>query len=292
VNFLLRLLARCFSLLPLPVALAVGRGLGRLVGCVMTRRRREGAAALAASLPEYTPAAARSALWRLYANLGMNVVETLRMRHLSAEELRSRIEVGDTPAAVDALRQGGKGILVIIAHVGNWEMLATATGAYGYPLGIIVKDLKPPSLNDYITAQRAQHGTQVFSRRGSLRKALKHVKDNGLLGFMMDQNAKREEGVFVNFFGRPACTTRGLAQIAHLTGAPALPIFMIRLPGGRHEIRYFEPIPPPADLSEETVREYTQRAVDAVERVIRQVPDQWIWMHRRWRTRPPETGSA
>ena len=103
---------------------------------------------------------------------------------------------------------------------------------------------------------------------------------------MMDQNAKRDEGVFVTFFGQTCCTTRGLAQLAHMTGAPALPIFMTRLPDGRHRIRHYDPLPPPADLSDESVLAYTQKAVDAVERVIREVPDQWIWMHRRWRTQP------
>lgn len=286
VNLLLRLLSRFFSLLPLPLALAIGRFLGRLVGLVMTRRRREGMAAMARSIPEFTPVQVRRNLWNVYANLGMNVIEALRMRHQSAESLRSRIEVGDCPQAVDALLAQKKGILVIIAHTGNWEMIATATGTYGYSLGIIVKELKPPALNAYIVAQREQHGTKVFSRRGSIRRALKHVKDNGLLGFMMDQNAKRDEGVFVNFFGQTCCTTRGLAQLAHMTGAPALPIFMTRLPDGRHRIRHYDPLPPPADLSDESVVAYTQQAVAAVERVIREVPDQWIWMHRRWRTQP------
>lgn len=291
MRILLKTLSWLFDALPLPVTLACGRGLGRLVALVMAGRRREAAENITRCIPRIPLPEARRLVWRMYANLGMNVVETLRMARRPPAEIRGLIDLGDLEQVVARLIAPGKGLLVLTAHVGNWEYFATASAGYGYPLGIIVKDLRPESLNTYITEMRALHGTTVFSRRGSLRRALKHVKDNGILGFLLDQNAKRDEGVFVDFFGQTACTNIGLAQIARVTGATTLPVFLIRQPGGRFKSLAFPPIPPPADGSEEEIRRHVQACTSVTEEVIRQHPDQWIWMHRRWRTKPAPPGT-
>lgn len=283
---LLRLLAWFAAILPLGVALAVGRAWGFLLGRILRLRRAEMLERLAWALPGTSPGGRERVVNRMYANHAMTVVESLRMAVVPTSVLRPLVEDNGVLEAMRRELGHGRGLLVVCAHLGNWEMLAAATSASGLDLGIVVKDLKPAALNDFVTGLRVRHGTRVFPRKGSMRSAIRHVRDGGILGFMMDQNTKRQDGVFVDFLGRAACTTPGLAQFAVLTGAPTLPVFIVRQPGGRHRMIHGGVFAPPADLSEPEVLAYTQKTQDAVASAVRAHPDQWIWMHRRWRTQP------
>lgn len=289
---LLLLLSRIAAFLPLGVALAIGRAWGFFFGQVLRLRRAEVMERLAWALPETTPAARRRIVQAMYQHFGMTAMEILRLAVKPTPEILSLVDCAGVQPMRDGLARG-KGLLVICAHLGNWELLAAATSASGLPLGITVKDLKPPAINDFIIAMRQRHGTVVFRRKGSMRPAVRHVRGGGILGFMMDQNAKRKEGIFTTFFGRTACTTPGLAQFAVLTGAPAMTVLLVREKNGRHRMVCGDGmLEPPPDLSEESMRIYTQKALDSIEQIIRRHPEQWIWMHRRWRTQPlPDVSS-
>ena len=283
---LLLLLSRFAAILPLGVALAIGRSWGFFAGNILRLRRSEVLERLAWAMPETTPDDRRHITDGMYRHFGMTAMEVLRMAVKPATELLARVDCAGVPPMRDGLARG-KGLLVICAHLGNWELLAAATSASGLPLGITVKDLKPPALDDFVSRVRSRHGIIIFRRKGSMRPAIRHVRAGGVLGFMMDQNTKRNEGIFTTFFGRTACTTPGLAQFAALTGAPAMTVLMVREENGRHRmVCGKETLEPPPDLSEESVRAYTQKALDSIEQLIRQHPEQWIWMHRRWRTQP------
>lgn len=283
---LLRGLSAFFSLLPLRAALAVGRVLGWIFGSVIRYHRRDAVDALRRSLPEKTEPERRVIVKRMYRNLGMNVVEELRMARVTDAYLRDYITWEGDHHARDVLA-AGKGLLVLSAHMGNWDVLCTIAPHFFRPTTIITKNIKNPAVNQFWMQSRERFGLKFVPAHNSYRQCLTALRNNEIVGFVLDQNMIRTEGVFVDFFGRPACTTPGLAYMSAQSKAAVVPVFMVRQPGGRHLVKTFPPIPPPPDRKPETIRTYTQLYTRAIEDVVRQYPDQWIWIHRRWRTTLP-----
>ncbi len=278
---ILDLLSRLFALLPLRVALAVGRGCGRLAH-VCSARRGEIRARIRESLG-VSEAEARGIQRRVYANMGMNLVETLRLRFADVEELRSRIRF----EGLERMPPAGQGCIALLAHTGNWEMQLVASCLHlPQRLNVVVKALKPESLNRWITGVRSRLGARIHDRRGSVRELIRVLRDGENLAFMLDQNAKRNWGIFVDFFGKPACTSDGLAQLAALTGAPILPVLCRRLEDHSLLVEVGEAIPGPTNRGEPEIHRVTAACTRVIEDFIRAHPDQWIWMHRRWRTQP------
>ena len=281
MSLICRILSRLFSLLPLPAARWLGRGFGRLLGG-FSSRKREIQQRISACL-ECPPREARRIYWRMYACLGMTVVEFLRLPHMADEELRDQLTFADPGRIPPHDTQ----FLLLVAHTGNWEWLAAATPLLtGFPLHVVVKELRPPSLNAWVLQARGRWGSRFIDRRGSAKTLLRILKSGDPIGFVLDQNAKQNWGVFVDFFGQPACTSDGLAQLAALSGLPTLPVFCARQPDHRLQIEIGEWIPPPPDRSEAAILAHTQACTQCIEEFIRRHPDQWIWMHRRWRTQP------
>lgn len=279
------------SRLPLPAALAFGRFMGWMYGSIIRYHRRDTQQALALGLPE-VPSRQRSEIRRrMYANLGMNVVEITRLPHVSEAQLAGLIDWEDEFHAHDVLA-AGKGLLVLSGHIGNWDLLCSMAPRFNYPTTIITKRIKNKGVNDYWMDTRARFGLKFVPAHNSYRQCLTALRKNEIVGFILDQNMIVDEGIFVDFFGRPACTTPGLAYMSAQSGAAVVPAFMLRQPGGRHRLRVMPPIPPPPDRKPETIHAYTQQYTKVIENMIRQYPDQWIWLHRRWRTRPPQAAQA
>jgi len=282
----LKFISWFFSRLSLRAALAVGRGLGWIYGSVIRYHRRDALQALERSLPDTTVAERRGILHRMYANLGMNVVETARLPYVTEAHLRETVDWEGEQHAWDVLA-AGKGMLVLSSHMGNFDILCTIAPRFNYPTTIITKRIKNKAINDYWMEARARFGLKFVPAHNSYRTCLSALRKNEIIGFILDQNMIRDEGIFVNFFGRPACTTPGLAFMSAQSGAAVLPVFMLRLPGGRHLVKTLPPIAPPPDRKPETIATYTQLYTKVIEDMIRAHPDQWIWIHRRWRTTPP-----
>jgi KDO2-lipid IV(A) lauroyltransferase len=283
---LLWLIAHGIAALPLHMSLALGRGLGRVFGSVIRYHRRDALEALARSLPDLDTAAREEIIKRMYAHFGMNLVESLR---LAGGKLR-QVEMMEQHG-IDQVHQAlerNKGALILTAHFGNWDLLSVLTPRIGFPLTIISKDVKNRALNTFWMDMRRAKGLSIVPAHQSYRKCRAALKRNELVGFILDQNMIDKEGIFVDFFGRPACTTPGLAFMAAQSGAPVIPVFTRRLENGRHEMRVYPPLDPPPDREPETIREATQQYTRIIEDMVRQYPDQWIWIHRRWRTQPPD----
>lgn len=279
------------SALPVGLSNAVARGAAALIGSVFRFRRRDAAAALRLAFPEIPPAEARRILRRMYANLALNAVEMLRLQKGGANYLQSATEWAGREH-LDRARAEGRGVLLLSAHTGNWELGITALPALGYPASVVVKNIKNRGLNERIVRLRRQFGLNVLPARGAYRACLRALKRNEILGFVLDQNMTRDEGVFVEFFGRPACTTPGLAHLAAVSGAPVVPVFMERVDSRRHRFNLSPALPPPRDRSEAALTEATQLYTRVIEDFIRAHPDQWIWIHRRWKTRPLPPANA
>lgn len=284
---LVKLLSRTVSALPLPAALALGRGLGAVVAVAIRYHRRDAVEALRLAMPQATRSQRRRLVLKMYENLGMNVVETLRLEHIDDSELRKCIQWEGEEHMQPVLARG-KGLLVLSAHMGHWDLLCTIAPRLNYPTTIITKNLRNTKLNDYWMSTRARFGLKFVPAHNSYRQCLSALRKNEIVGFILDQNMIRDEGVFVSFMGRPACTSPGLAYMSAQSGAAVVPVFMIRLAGGRHLIKVLPPIPPPPDRKPQTVLAYTQQYTKVIEDMVLQHPDQWIWIHRRWRTRPPD----
>jgi KDO2-lipid IV(A) lauroyltransferase len=267
----------------LPCALARGRRVGRLLEQVVRYHREDAFDALRRAFPDAPEQRIRGLVRGMYEHLGITLVESLRLLTEPIEELKARIEWRGREI-LEEERKAGRGVCVLTAHTGNWELACAATPLFGLPLTAVVKPIRGRALAEHVRAIRTRFGLQVLPSRNAYRDCLRALRRNDLLGFVLDQNMTRDEGVFVDFFGRPACTTTGLAHMAARAGSRVVPVFMERLEGGRHVIHVHPAMDPPPDTKPETLRAATQVYTRCIENHIRAHPEQWIWIHRRWRT--------
>ena len=285
LSFILNAITRSLGRLSRPAALRLGRGLGWIYGSVIRHRRSVALAALSRSLPDCSESERQCILKAMYRNFAVNYVEILRLAGGADDDLRQLITSEGEETVQDVLRRG-KGALVLTAHLGNFDLLAMFTAQLGYPLTIISKEIKNPALNGLWMRLRERYGVKIVLSHNSMRACLKALKGNGLLGFILDQNRPHDQGIFVTFFNQPASTTPGLAFISAVTQAPVIPAFIHRTPDDRHHVRILPAIEPPADRGEESLRSATQQYTTIIEQEVRRHPDQWTWVHRRWKTRP------
>lgn len=228
-----------------------------------------------------------------YRNLTQNAVEVIHAARLirpGAEE--PYIEVlGAEP--VRRVAAEGKGIVFVSGHIGNWELLALAVRKAGMAVHAVATPRRNPWLDDYIVRLRGLLGAEVMMKKGAVRGSVELLREGRVMGMLVDQNQRRG-GIFVEFFGREAATVRAAALLSRRTGAPIIPMFDRRLPGIlRHRIRFLDPIRPVRTTDAEgDVRRMTEAYTRCLEEAIREAPDQWLWLHRRWRTRPPEEGKV
>ena len=283
---LLRGLSCSVSLLPAPAALAVGRGLGWLLGSALRYRRAEIFDTLGRCFPEKTEQERRIVTDRMFANLGMTLAEILRLRRIREESVRQTI-TWEGSEQFHAAWARGKGVLVLAAHMGNWELMCTVAPCCGVrPFTLVAKTIRDAGVNEFIAQTRGRFGGKTLPAHNSYRACLTALRHNEVLAFVLDQNMTYPEGIFVEFFGQPANTTPGLALLSAQSGAPVVPIFGIRRGGAQHQWITLPPIEPPPDRKPETIRSFTQFYTRVIEDVVRAHPDQWLWLHRRWKTKP------
>ncbi|HXJ79032.1 MAG TPA: lysophospholipid acyltransferase family protein [Candidatus Methylomirabilis sp.] len=219
---------------------------------------------------------------RSFEHLGMNLVEACVFFFRHPSVLLSRVDLGD-PEPFQAAVARGKGVLALSAHYGNWELLAAVSALSVYPLSVVMRPLDDPFVNWLIERFRRRSGVELIAKRQALPAMRDALRQGRIVGVLLDQNASRTEGVFVPFFGRPASTSRALAILSLRTGAPVVPIFIRRSEGGRHCV-WADPAIPAPDTGD--VADYTAAFNRSIEAAIRRAPEQWFWLHRRWKTEP------
>ncbi|HEY7437080.1 MAG TPA: lysophospholipid acyltransferase family protein [Methylomirabilota bacterium] len=280
-------IAWILAYLPSSAGLAAGRRLGDLLWWVLRRRRAVALDNLQRSFGgERSPAELRRLGRRSFQHIGMNVVEACRYFLRPTHVMLSRVRL-EGREHIQAAAAHGRGVLILTAHFGNWELLAAAHGLTGLPLSIVTRPLDHPLLDDLAARFRRRSGAELIVKRQAVREVLTALRRQRMVGILLDQNATRAEGVFVPFFGSPASTSKGLALLALRTGAPVVPVFLRREPDGRHCMDVTAALPPPEDGLATT---YTATFNRVLEATIRRAPEQWLWMHDRWRTRPREVG--
>ena len=250
---------------------------------------RVGMRNLEIAFPEHAETARRRILRASYVNLGRAGAEYIRLAGFSYQRLKHRVSYSGLEHW-DALRRKypSKGILAVAAHIGNFELLAPAHAMHGYPISLVHHSLRFAAGEALMTFVRERAGVQIIRKHRAARQMLRTLQRGEVIGIPFDQNAKRSEAVWVPFFGVLAATPSGLDRIALLSGAPVVSVFMVRQPDGRShvieisdEIKQQRSADPQADVLENT-RRYQQ----AIEQAVRRHPEQFLWTHRRYRTRP------
>jgi len=279
--------------LPLPLLAALGAPLGRALLPLSRRDWQRATVHLAVAFPELDPAARRRLLRRSATHLGRTLGEVIWLWRARAEQVVAACALSGLEH-VERAFAAGRGAIFVTGHCGNWELLNARVGLAGVPLLVAVRELFDPRFDQLVTDLRARFGVEVVARgAGAGRRLLRALGSNRLAGLLIDQDIRDIPGVFVPFFGRPAWTPSGAATLALRAGSPILPIFIHRRPDGSHLAEIQPPLPVPTTGADgERVVELTAAATAAIERQIRAHPEQWVWMHRRWRTRPEGELSA
>jgi KDO2-lipid IV(A) lauroyltransferase len=275
--------------LPLSLALRIAAGVA-LVGYALARGlRRVGMRNLALAFPERPLAERRRILRTSVANLGRMAAELAHLPHLDADDLRAMVVFEDEAWwAENVARPRDTGGLILSGHFGNWELLVFAHGMRGFPVSMVHRTIANPFVDRWLNALRARAGTRLVRKRHAAGGVLKALHDRELLVLPFDQNSTRGLGVFVDFFGIPASTNSGIARLALRSGAPVVPVFIVR--EGRRARHRVHVLPimylqRSGDL-ESDVKRATQELSDVFEGMVRRYPEQWLWVHKRWKTRP------
>jgi KDO2-lipid IV(A) lauroyltransferase len=259
----------------------VGRGIGRLAWALGRRDRRRTLDHLALAFP-VLPENAHRALGRdCFRHQGMNLAECLHLLHKDCADLARHVEV-EGWEEVERARANGRPLVLVTGHCGNWEILGAALNCRGLGMAVVARSLDEPRLQGMLAGLRDRFGTATIERGSgaAARQILGILRRGGALGMLIDQDTK-VDGVWVPFFGRSAFTPVGAAKIALRQGTDVIPTFVERRPDGSHRIR----IHPALDLPEDP-REATAMMTRAIEEQVRRHPEQWVWMHRRWRRQP------
>ena len=281
------IVARVLGRLPRTLARGFAGALALVVYLAFGRLRRVGQRNLELALPQQTKSWRKHVLRGVYRHLGWQLVEFCRMERYTAQNTRERIRTEGLERYL-AARERGKGVLVLTGHLGAWELSSFYHSLMGYPMGMVIRRLDNRLLDTFVNGIRCMHGNKVLHKDDFARGLLKAMHEGETVGILMDTNMTPPQGVFVDFFGRKACTASGLARVALKTGASVLPGFLVWEPGERRYVLHFGDELHFARTGdhEADVLAATQQCAAVTEAWIRRYPDQWLWIHRRWKTRP------
>jgi KDO2-lipid IV(A) lauroyltransferase len=280
--------ARTMGRLPRALARLLVRILTFSLYLALGRLRTVGERNLELALHDVAVNERRRILRHVFRNLGWQLVEFCRMPRYTAHNTQRwiRTEGLDNYLAAEARR---KGVLVLTGHLGGWELSSFYHSLMGHPMGMVIRRLDNRLLDEYVNGIRCLYGNRVLHKDDFARGLLTAMRDGQTVGILMDTNMTPPQGVFVKFFGITACTASGLARVALKTGAAVVPGFLLWEPSERQYVLHFGPELTLArgDDPEADILNATQQCNDVLESWIRRYPDQWLWIHRRWKTRPP-----
>jgi KDO2-lipid IV(A) lauroyltransferase len=295
---LLSAISWVFERLSIDSAVALGARFGgawHWLGGPRTRRVRE---QLEFALPEYDVARREGWARDVFVHLGRGLAELILLRGRQRAALLERVEIEGLENLEEAERQTPSGgVLIVTAHFGNWELACAKAAAYGIPISVVYRGLHQPALDSAMLGLRGlaleSSGEQAIVQQIPMGRAglsvIRALDAGRKVVVLLDQDARRDEGVFVSFFGHSASTRFGALALAALRGVPVVPVFVRRALDGRTHRFQFHPalqLVAGATDDEEVLRQHVQQVTAAIEKEIRASPGQWIWTHRRWRTQP------
>lgn len=279
---------KLLGILPRPLARGLAIGISQLVYLFHVRLRRVGMRNLAMVFPEKSIQERRRILQGEFVSLGRQLAELCQFPRYTAHNVEDVVVYDGLENYEEAYRRG-KGVLFLTAHFGGWELSAFAHSLHGHWVNIVMRPMDNPYLDRMLQSYRTMHGNKVVPKDDFVRGLLAAMKAGETVGILMDTNMTPPQGVFVDFFGIPACTASGLARIALRTDAAVVPGFTIWDESlGKYRLRF----DPALELIrtgnlEADIIANTQMFTKVIEQYVRKYPEQWLWVHRRWKTRPP-----
>ncbi|MCD4748115.1 MAG: lysophospholipid acyltransferase family protein [Thermoanaerobaculales bacterium] len=285
--FGLRILLWISSFLPLPSLRKIGVFLSGFYRFVASRDIKRAEESLEIAFPEMPPRERRQLLVRSVRHLGTVLGEVAWLIHTTSDEIASVCDIAGEEHLREAL-DAGRGAVLVTGHLGNWELLNARLGVGGIPMTIAVRKVYDPRIDAIASKLRSRFGGEVIPRGGKAgRQLFAALTRNRVNGLLIDQDIRKLPGAYVPFFGRLAWTPSGAATLAIKAECPVVPAFIHRKENGRHVVEIHPPLPIPTEGSlEDRVQALTAAATTAIEDQIRRFPEQWVWMHRRWRSRP------
>ena len=284
----LRVVVWTLASVPRPIALWLGRAVGRLALLLAGRLREVGRTNLRIAFPSVGKQERDLILRAAFAALGTQLVEFCRMRGYTRDDVERLIRYEGFEHLERAAARGC-GVLILTGHLGAWELSSFSHSLMGHPMGMVIRRLDNPLVDAFVNGVRCLHGNRVLHKDDFARGLLSEMRAGRTVGILMDTNMTPPQGIFVPFFGVQACTASGAARIAQRTGAAVLPGFLLwEQAEGRYVLRFGEEIEVArTEDAEEDTRRNTARFTAVLESYVRRYPEQWLWMHRRWKTRPP-----
>jgi KDO2-lipid IV(A) lauroyltransferase len=282
-----RFLIKAFAMMPRGLAHSGAKILAWSGFHLARRQRRAGLHNLRMAFPELSEREREQILRGSFQNLGRLLVEFTHFPELNRDNIAQYVVHDGLENYLEGLRRG-HGVIFMTAHFGAWEMSSFAHALYGFPLKFVVRPIDNPRVEQLISSYRTLSGNVPIQRRRAARDILKALRQNEAVGILFDQNTTRSEGVFAEFFGIPAATTPAIALFALRAGAAVIPGFLIWDENlKKHRLRLDPPVEliNTGDLSYDLLQN-TKRFNKILESYVRKYPDQWLWIHRRWKTRP------
>jgi KDO2-lipid IV(A) lauroyltransferase len=278
---LARILILALEYSPRPVADWLGAGCARLLDAAIPRLRHIAERNLALAYPENDEAWRRRTIDGVFASIGRLLVAFARMPRITKSNVAEWIRYEGFEHYRRA-KERGAGVLFATAHLGNWELSAYAHALLTEPMNVVVRPLDNPSIDRIVERRRALSGNILLSKRDFARSIFQALRKNEPVGILVDQNSSAENGAFVPFFGTLACANLTFAKLAARSGADVIPGFAVWSEKERcYILRFYPAVQITGDAVEDT-----RRIQNAIETAIRETPDQWLWIHRRWKTRP------
>jgi KDO2-lipid IV(A) lauroyltransferase len=266
--------------------LAVGRRLGRLWGALDTRHLAIAADNLRRAFPEWDEARVQRTARGVYAHFGAVLMDLLWMEGRPVEQLLALADL-EGVEHLQAARASGRGVVAPSGHIGNWEIQAVASVPLVGNVAMIARPLDNPALDQRLVGLRTSTGNTVIYKQKALVQVIRTIREGGIVAILIDQNVQAKDGIFVRFFGRPACTTTVAAALALKTGCAIVPVHCLLQPSGRYRMIYGPPVEwTGTGRRDEDLAALTQALTTVIEGWVRETPEQWLWLHRRWKTSP------
>ncbi len=279
-------LLKALGLIPRKTAFKLGNFIGRILFLFDKKHRKIALNNLTRSFSrEKSSYEIKILVRRVFKNLGQIIFEIGWSLRLESKDFQKYFNIQGLSNYRNAYEKGN-GVLVLTAHLGNWELLSIIFAMVGYPVNVLYRPLDFSPLDRFFAMIRGRFGAELIPSAQSMRKILRSLKYGKAVGMLMDQNVDWYEGVFVDFFGHRACTNKGMALLARRTESPVVPVFLVREKSGfRAEFGSEIPLIKTEDIRKD-IEANTHQYNRVIESIIRQYPDQWFWVHQRWKTKP------
>jgi KDO2-lipid IV(A) lauroyltransferase len=281
---------RLAEAIPLPIRAAMFEIVMLLVWALDARHRKIGRINLHIAFPDMEDKKAARIIRLCYQRMGTAAAEFVHLPKMDRKYVDEHIRIEGVGHLRRSEQERGLGVLGMTAHFGNWELASHAYGTAVAPMAFIVRPLPDPAWDRIVAERRECVGNRVIRKFDSAKAVMREVRRGTMVGILIDQNVDRHKGVLVDFFTKKAYTTDGIARMALALRTNIHPAFLFRNPGKKfhHTLRFGPAIPmDPAAPREEEMARLTRRCNEELEKAIREDPEQWLWIHRRWKTRPP-----